>query len=180
MVWGRVLAALDSPVVREEACGPLLPGADPPGSASSTCTHRLRGLPLPPVFFRPQDRGLRHITLGRILTKRCKPNSSQQEQGKSQMAPHLNEPTTVASTVAHADDRSFLGPVVITAHASRPIAKPVRHGGVQVYLHRIAWRSGALLTTETLNPSKVTRAVRPAITSGTSPSGNAKCWGHAT
>ena len=116
MVWGRVLAALDSPVVREEACGPLLPGADPPGSASSTCTHRLRGLPLPPVFFRPQDRGLRHITLGRILTKRCKPNSSQQEQGKSQMALHLNEPTTMDSTVAHADGRSFLGPVVITAH----------------------------------------------------------------
>ena len=63
---------------------------------------RVRGLPLPPVFFRPKERGLRQIALGRILTERCEPGSSQQEQGKSQMALHLNEPTTMASTVAHA------------------------------------------------------------------------------
>ena len=96
--------------------GPRLPGAEPPGSAGSTCAHHLRGLPEPPVFFRPKDRGLRQITLGRILTERCEPHSSQDEQGKSQMALHLNEPTTMDSTVAHADGQSFLGPVVITAH----------------------------------------------------------------
>ena len=96
--------------------GPRLPGAEPPGSAGSTCAHHLRGLPEPPVFFIPKDRGLRQITLGRILTERCEPHSSQDEQGKSQMALHLNEPTTMDSTVAHADGQSFLGPVVITAH----------------------------------------------------------------
>ena len=85
------------PLLGRRPSGPRLPGADPPGSAYSTCAHRLRGLPKPPVFFRLQERGLssgRQITLGRILTKRCEPNSSQQEQGKSQVALHLNEPTT--------------------------------------------------------------------------------------
>ena len=38
------------------------------------------------------------------------------------------------------------------------------------------WRSGALWTAETSHPSRITKAVRPAITSVTSPSGNAKCW----
>ena len=105
--------------------GPRLPATGSRMPAGSRCAQRLRGLPEPPVFFRPQDRGLREITLSRILTERCEPDSSQQEQGKSQMAPHLNEPTTVASTVAHADGQSFLGPVVITAHLSRPVAKPL-------------------------------------------------------
>ena len=72
-------------------------------------------------FLRLQERMLRRgrqITLGCILTKRCEPTSSQKEQGKSQMALHLNEPTTMASTLAHADGWSFLGSVVITAHLS--------------------------------------------------------------
>ena len=114
---GRVLSALVSPLLLGRwPSGPRLPGAEPPGSAGSTCAHHLPGLPEPPVFFRPKDRGLRQITLGRILTERCEPHSSQDEQGKSQMALHLNEPTTMDSTVAHADGQSFLGPVVITAH----------------------------------------------------------------
>ena len=33
-------------------CGPRLPGAEPPGSAGSTCACHLNGLPKPPVFFR--------------------------------------------------------------------------------------------------------------------------------
>ena len=86
-------------------------------------TH-VRGLPQPPVFFRPKKRGLRQISLGRILTKRCEPNSSQQEQGKSQMALHLSEPTTMASTVAHPDGQSFLEPVVITGYLNHPVANP--------------------------------------------------------
>ena len=72
----------------------------------------------PPDFFRPQGGRLRRgrqITLGRILTERCEANSCQQKQGKSEVTLHLNEPTMVP-TVAHADGRSFLGPVVITAH----------------------------------------------------------------
>ena len=123
MVWGRVLRSSIPLLLGRRPSGPQLPGANPPGSAGSTCAHRLRGLPQPPVFFRPKERGLRKITLGRILTERCEPDSSQQEQGKSQMALHLNEPTTMASTVAHADGWSFLGLVVITAHLSRPVLK---------------------------------------------------------
>ena len=119
MVWGRVLTVLDSPVVREEAMCPQLPSADPSRPAGSRCTQRLNGLPKPPDCFRPQGGRLRRgrqITLGRILTERCKANSCQQKQGKSEVTLHLNKPTTMVPTVAHADGRSFLGPVVITAH----------------------------------------------------------------
>ena len=140
-MWGRVLAVLDSPVVREEAKWSSTPRCNPPpGSAGSTCAHRLRGLPQPPVFFRPKERGLRKITLGRILTERCEPDSSQQEQGKSQMALHLNEPTTMVSTVPHTDGWSFLELVVITAHLSQPVANPFWLGVVQVYLRQ--WGGG--------------------------------------
>ena len=41
-------------------------------------------------------------------------------------------------------------------------------------------RSGASSTGASWIPSKDTRAVRPAITSATSPWGNASCWVHVT
>ena len=95
-----------------------------PAVATACDWPRHCGLLQTPVFFRLQEGGLRHgrqIPLGRILTKRCKPDGSQQEQGKSQMALHLNEPTTMVSTVAHADGQGFLGLVVITAHLAHPL-----------------------------------------------------------
>ena len=96
--------------------------------AGSTCACYLNGLLKASIFFRTQERGLRsgrQIVLGRIFAEWGEPSSSQQEQGKSQMALHLNEPTTMDSTVAHADGWSFFGPVVITGHLSRPVANPL-------------------------------------------------------
>ena len=62
MVRGRVLSALDSPLLLgRRPSGPRLPGADPPGPAGSTCCQRWSGLGKPPVFFR------RSVSLNRQL-----------------------------------------------------------------------------------------------------------------